>query len=220
MKIELRQTADGSPTLYSEYFDQHYHSVFGAKQESDKVFIELGLLPLFEKKDSIRIFEMGFGTGLNAWLTAKIALKNQKQIDYTGIEAYPIGIEMAAEIDKTLGTSSSPTRLIDLHTSPWQQAVAINDYFTLTKLNGRLEDYLPNSLFDLIYFDAFAPETQPELWTIDIFKQLNALLTTDGVLTTYCSKVAVQRNMKEAGFGVEKHPGPPHKREVIRAIKL
>lgn len=218
MKIELKQTADGSPTLYSEHFDQHYHSVFGAKQESDKVFIELGLLPLLEKKSSIRIVEMGFGTGLNAWLTANIAFKNKKHIDYTGIEAYPIGIEMAAEIDTLLG-SDTPTRLIELHTSPWQEAVAIHDFFTLTKRNEKLEDYLPNSLFDLIYFDAFAPETQPELWTTDVFKKLNALLAPDGVLTTYCSKVAVQRAMKAANFNVEKHPGPPHKREVIRAIK-
>lgn len=221
MAVRIKQTADGSPTLYSEQFDQHYHSVFGAKQESDRIFIDLGLLHVFSQKEGpIRIFEMGFGTGLNAWLTAAIAHNYQREIHYTAIEAYPVNNQTAAELSTHLPLFTPNFQFIDLHQSPWNIAVAFSPYFSLTKITGNLETFSTSTLFDLIYFDAFAPEVQPELWSVAIFKKMASMLLPNGTLTTYCSKSYVQRNMKESGFRVEKHVGPPHKREVIRAIKI
>ncbi|GAA4448608.1 tRNA (5-methylaminomethyl-2-thiouridine)(34)-methyltransferase MnmD [Nibrella saemangeumensis] len=223
MKTDSRivVTADGSHSVYHPVFAQHYHSIFGAWQESQRVFIELGLEEAFRRfDDDLFVFEMGFGTGLNALLTAREAGTRQRPVFYTAVEAYPLPMADAQQLnfDTLLGTNY----LSLLHEAPWDGLTEIHSYFTLTKRQGLLQDIatgdtLPGR-FHLVYYDAFAPEAQPELWTEDIFKQIAALLRPGGLLVTYCSKGYVQRNLKAAGFSVEKHPGPARKREVLRAV--
>ncbi|WP_420148088.1 tRNA (5-methylaminomethyl-2-thiouridine)(34)-methyltransferase MnmD [Spirosoma sp.] len=221
MKADVRLiiTADGSHTAINQVLDKTYHSIHGAWQESQRVFIELGLFHAFDKfnDSTLRIFEMGFGTGLNALLTAREAELRQRQIDYVAVEAYPFPVHEAylLNYDELLNTSY----LTNLHESVWNEPVAISPYFSLTKLDKKLQDLRTPERFHLIYYDAFAPTAQPELWSAEIFQQLADLLLPGGVLTTYCSKSEVQRNMRTAGLTVEKHPGPPHKREILRAIK-
>ncbi len=207
----LRTTADGSKTLYSEKFGQHYHSVFGAETESLEVFIQLGLLEATRKFKEINLFELGFGSGLNAQLSARFAQEKGILVKYTGIEAYPV---------EEAFTSSLPEETAALHALSWNEPHQINPWFRFRKIETFLEEFSSEERFNLVYFDAFAPESQPELWTVEVFEKMAGLMVEEGVLTTYCSKVSVQRNMREAGFKVEKHPGPPHKREVLRAVKM
>lgn len=217
--IHLMVTADGSHTAVNEAFDKPYHSIHGAYQESQCVYIELGLLPAFEKfpDSQLHIFEMGFGTGLNALLTAREAQANQHHVVYSAIDAYPMSIEQARQLnyDEFFDTAYLPV----LHESPWEEPIALNPYFTLIKHEGKLQDLQTTERFHVIYFDAFAPSAQPELWEPEIFSQLAHLLLPGGMLTTYCSKSYVQRNMRAAGLMVEKHNGPLHKRDVLRAVK-
>lgn len=214
MAPQIKETADGSPTLFSEHFQQHYHSIFGARQESDRVFIELGWDAARYKKTPIRIFELGFGTGLNALLTWQQADQLLVETHYTGLEAYPITLELAHQLQY-----GDKERLLTLHESPWDQWQVGSPYFSYRKVNEFWENYQDNEVYDLIYFDAFAPETQPELWTTEVFAKMAGLMAPGGILTTYCSKGVVQRSLKEVGLEVEKHKGPMRKREVIRAIK-
>ncbi len=221
MKADVRLivTADGSHTAVNQVLDKTYHSIHGAYQESQRVYIELGLLDGFEKfpNQPLAVFEMGFGTGLNALLTAHEAEVHRRSIQYIAIDAYPMALEDARQLNynKLLSTSY----LTDLHESPWNEPVNINPYFTLTKLEGSLQEVQVDERFHLIYYDAFAPTAQPELWEEPIFKKMANLLLPGGMLTTYCSKSYVQRNMRAAGLTVEKHPGPPHKRDILRAVK-
>ncbi|MCA0365504.1 MAG: tRNA (5-methylaminomethyl-2-thiouridine)(34)-methyltransferase MnmD [Bacteroidetes bacterium] len=208
--MEVKITDDGSITLFSEQFNQHYHSKFGAKTESDRVFLELGFTYTAEKFENIKIFEMGFGTGLNAWLSAVAAEKSKINTSYFGIEKYPVKSEIHEKF---------PVDLRLFHQSTWDEEVQINDFFVFKKQKISLEEVDLRNDFNLIYYDAFAPEAQPELWTEEVFKKLFDALVLGGILTTYCSKAYVQRNLKAAGFSIEKHLGPPHKREVLRAIK-
>ncbi|MCU0327258.1 MAG: tRNA (5-methylaminomethyl-2-thiouridine)(34)-methyltransferase MnmD [Spirosomaceae bacterium] len=210
-------TRDGSHTLFSKKFNQIYHSTFGAIQESRRVFVELGLEYATEHFNEIKIFEMGFGTGLNALMTAQIAQKRHIKIDYTTVEAYPIAIEIAQNLNYDGLINSND--LLKLHQQDWNTKETINQYFTLQKIKGELEKTIfDTNDFNLVYYDAFAPETQPELWTQEIFEKVASMMRSEGILTTYCSKGYVQRNLKAAGFRVEKHAGPVGKREVIRAI--
>lgn len=216
---QFKKTNDGSDTLYNANFRQYYHSIFGAKQETQRVFIELGLHYAFELFDEINILEIGFGTGLNAWATALECTEVPCQVNYTGLEPNPIKIEVI----NTLNNFSEKEALngytsTGLHALPWGERHVINNFFSFEKLACSLQDYQTPQQFNLIYYDAFAPISQPELWTVDIFKKVAELLTPGGILTTYCAKGFVQRNLKAAGFKVERHPGPPRKREVIRAI--
>ncbi len=221
MKAEIRLmvTADGSHTAINQALDKPYHSIHGAYQESQRVYIELGLLPAFEKfpHNELSIFEMGFGTGLNALMTAREADTHQRQVNYTAIDAYPMALEDARQLnyDDLFGTTYLPI----LHESPWNQPVTVSSTFMLTKLEGQLQDVCIDTRFHLIYYDAFAPTAQPELWEPEIFAQMATLLLPGGLLTTYCSRSYVQRNMRAAGLTVEKHNGPMHKRDVLRAIK-
>lgn len=207
----LRTSGDGSSTLYSEKFKQHYHSVFGAKTESEWIYIELGLFEAIRKFETVNIFELGFGTGLNAFLSSETALQNRVLINYTGIEAYPVSPHDAVKLNFDVS---------HLHNLSWNDIHQTNPYFKFRKVESFLEEFQPDDLYNLVYFDAFAPEAQPELWTSEVFEKMAGLLIPGGILTTYCSKVYVQRNMRSAGFSVEKCPGPPHKREVLRATKL
>ena len=241
----LVETGDGSHSLYVPDLDEQYHSRHGAVQESLHVFLKMGLEPRTENSreelepktnESLRILEIGFGTGLNAWLTA---LHSQEiQIEYTGIEAYPLTQEEASTLNyveqysQTLKEGThSPVSEKDLpkaaalftwlHETPWDAPSTHSDFpsFAVTKKHARIEHFDLEYQVHLVYFDAFAPEKQPELWTDTVFEKMFRLLAPGGTLVTYSAKGAVRRTMLAAGFEVEKVPGPPGKREMLRAKK-
>lgn len=216
-------TGDGSHSVRIPEMAVTYHSTHGAIQESLHVFIGAGLQHFLSRsvKKDIAIFEMGFGTGLNALLTLQAAALLPVGISYTAIDAFPLPADLFRPLNYSSlsGYEGLQTQFMDLHTSEWNTEVIIGNGFRLTKLETSLENYQPQQKFDIIYFDAFAPDIQPELWTAAGFKKLFALLEDGGVLTTYCSKSIVRKALAEAGFRVEKIPGPPHKREMVRAFK-
>ena len=218
---EIVITADGSVTIAVPELNVTYHSKHGAIQESMHVFIEAGLKPLLHQQETISIFEMGFGTGLNALLTLLEAAKHQQKINYQAVEAFPLEKEIVADLNYCgqLNQPELKPLFEQLHSSPWDQSVNLTSSFTLQKNDTTLFNLSTTQLFNLIYYDAFAPNAQPELWTVHAFTQLFNMITSGGVLVTYCSKGDVRRAMQAAGFTVEKIPGPPGKREMVRAIK-
>jgi tRNA U34 5-methylaminomethyl-2-thiouridine-forming methyltransferase MnmC len=214
-------TADGSTSVYHEQFDENYHSVHGALQESLHVFIEAGLRE-FRDKTSVSVFEMGFGTGLNALLTALEASGCNQRISYTAIEKYPLTDSVYDQMnfcDQIHHPACKPFYTSIVH-AEWNKPVQISQEFSLVKLSGDLSDLNYASAFDVIYFDAFAPSAQPELWSQQVFSSMYEALKPGGVLVTYCAKGEVKRNMKAAGFSVESLPGPKGKREMTRARKV
>jgi len=224
MKRELVTTSDGSHTLFIKELDEHYHSIHGALQESMHVFINAGLIEAEKKFDTINLLEIGFGTGLNCLLTY---FNHHKPIKYAGIEAFPVEESILGKLNYTewLNYRDSQNTFNNIHAAEWNKPVQLNADFELIKLDSKIEDIASTSLqiFDkpnLIFFDAFAPSAQPELWTKDIFEMLYKIMCNDGILVTYCAKGEVKRNMKAAGFKVEPLPGPKGKREMTRAIKL
>jgi tRNA U34 5-methylaminomethyl-2-thiouridine-forming methyltransferase MnmC len=215
---EIVITNDGSHTVYVNELDEHYHSVHGAITESQHVFIEAGLKQI--KDNHIRILEMGFGTGLNTLLTLTEATESDKSIYYTGIEKYPLekSITDSLNYEKIAGQGTKGILKL-IHDSPWYQEVLIRPGFILKKLKCDMQELDQIDEFDLVYFDAFAPEKQPELWTEDLFSRIFLSMRSDSILTTYSSKSMVRHNLETAGFRVEKIPGPPGKREMTRAFK-
>ena len=219
MHRQIILTKDGSPTI--EVPDMHvtYHSVHGAVQESMHVFIQTGLHFAKPSKEKIfRILEMGFGTGLNSLLSWKEAQENNWHIHYTALELFPLNKQEALSLNYATDPQTGEA-FTQMHGADWDQEVMIGPLFTLLKHHTSLQDYPGAEPFHLVYFDAFAPSAQPELWTVGIFEKLYRLLHPGGILVTYCSKGDVRRAMKSAGFLVEKVPGPPGKREIVRAIK-
>ena len=212
---EIVVTDDGSQTIVTGGI--HYHSTRGARQESEHVFIGAGLLPamdVFPHATPLYIYEMGFGTGLNALLTAQVAARRGKAVSYAASEAFPL----PAAIWKALHYGDP--LLYDLHRAEWDKTVSITPWFQLEKREEKLEEtLLPANAFHGIYFDAFAPDDRPELWTEAVFQNLFNTLVAGGILVTYCSKVVVRRAMEAAGFQVERIKGPPGKREMVRAWK-
>lgn len=220
--MKIVETSDGSHSLYSEQFGESYHSRHGAMTESMHVFIKHGIE--FSTQRPIRIFEVGFGTGLNAWLSWIYAEDHQIQVHYTGIELYPVPDQVAASLNHGSLIPAHTAKFKLLHTSKWEENITLSPLFTFCKKHQSLTELTKQALnnapdFDVIFFDAFAPDTQPELWTVDIFKYLFQTLAPGGCLVTYSSKSSVRRAMTEEGFQVEKLPGPPHKREMLRAVK-
>ncbi|MBK9328143.1 MAG: tRNA (5-methylaminomethyl-2-thiouridine)(34)-methyltransferase MnmD [Sphingobacteriales bacterium] len=224
MKPELVITKDGSASLYSIEFDEHYHSIHGALQESQHVFIQAGLLHKMKAdiSKSISILEIGFGTGLNALLTAIEAQDYQLRISYTAIERYPLELALYAQLNYGTILQNSTGELLfkTIYTSDWEMEMELSPGFALRKCKMNIEDIDFSNQFDLIYFDAFAPSAQPELWTKSVFDSMYAALKPGGILVTYCAKGEVKRTMKSAGFKVEPLPGPVGKREMTRAIKI
>ena len=210
-------TSDGSSTLFSPVFDQHYHSVHGAIQESMHVFIQAGLQALPQDLQEVRVFEMGFGTGLNALLTCMH--REGRSIHYVAIEAYPISPEQANELNyiSQLPSEETTTRFAPLHTAEWEQAVEIEAGFVLEKRQVELHAFSAEQGFDVIYFDAFAPTSQPDLWTDEVMEKMAGMLNPGGLFVTYSAKSSVRRGLQQAGLEVEKIPGPPGKREMLRA---
>jgi tRNA U34 5-methylaminomethyl-2-thiouridine-forming methyltransferase MnmC len=215
---ELVITEDGSHSIYVKALDEHYHSVYGAITESQHVFIEAGLKQC--KNSYIRILEMGFGTGLNALLTLAETNKSNISVYYIGIEKYPLESTMIESLNyESIIDPTWKGMLKLIHDSPWQEDVLIKPEFLLKKLQCDMYEMKLTNEFDLVYFDAFAPEKQPELWTEDLFRKIFQSMRSHSILTTYSSKGMVRRNLKAAGFRVEKIPGPPGKREMTRAYK-
>lgn len=217
---ELITTADGSHSLFVPALNEHYHSVHGAVQESLHVFLQQGFAAVAEKTP-LQILEIGFGTGLNAWLTL-LAAKG-REVVYTSLEAYPVEIAQATALNypQQQGAEGDATLFAALHQAAWNEAVPITPEFTLCKQHTTLEVFEAGSgVYDLIYFDAFAPRVQPELWTAEVFRKLFTASAAGAVLTTYCAKGEVRRNMQAAGFTVERLPGPPGKREMLRGKKV
>jgi tRNA U34 5-methylaminomethyl-2-thiouridine-forming methyltransferase MnmC len=214
-------TGDGSHTLYVPELNEHYHSTFGAVTESMHVFVKAGLDFLTGKKQ-LTVFEVGFGTGLNALLTCMAAIERKSNISYFAIENNPVDIDVARRLNYTsmLSPLHNPqTLFMAIHQAPWNKTSVIHPYFQVHKIHDNLISFLPDFTYDLIFFDAFAPEKRPEMWTPDIFNKLYLNLNSGGILTTYCVKGAVKRMLKDAGFVIEKLPGPPGKREMLRGVK-
>lgn len=219
MKREIITTADGSKTIQLVDWNEQYHSKHGAIQEAYHVFIKSGL-ELFENQN-VALLEIGFGTGLNAIITHLEALKLKLDIHYTGVEAYPISAEEIKELEYCAALDE-PTLVADfqkMHASPWGKDTVITESFTLHKQQKSFAEINEVNVFDLIYFDAFGARVQPELWTEAIFKIMFASLKKEGVLVTYSAKGSVRRAMQAVGFEVERLPGPPGKREMLRARK-
>jgi tRNA U34 5-methylaminomethyl-2-thiouridine-forming methyltransferase MnmC len=217
--VDVRVTEDGSQTVYSAGFNASYHSLKGAVTESNHVFIEAGLRFFSQQeKSKIRIFEMGFGTGLNVHLTSLFALKNNLVVDYTSIEAYPLPENIWSLLHYP-ETESQKDLFFFWHTLPWNLKTKCSDHFTLTKVFGKIEDYIPDVHFDIIYYDAFGPGTQPELWTDSIMEKMYNMLESGGILITYCAQGEFKRALKRNQFSVTSLPGPPGKREIVRAVK-
>lgn len=223
--MQIITTADGSHTLFSEQFNEIYHSRHGAVEESLHVFIKSGLDYVQSSRlneDGVSVFEVGLGTGLNALLTMLEADKRKIKIDYTAIELYPVDIDTIKALNYTqqLGYEYCFGPYHSLHLVRWSEMHQITLYFAFKKIQDSLFAYnLPSNTYHLIYFDAFAYTHQPEIWSVEIFKKMYDALAPNGILVTYSSKVVVQKAMKEAGFTIEKIPGPPGRREMVRAHK-
>jgi tRNA U34 5-methylaminomethyl-2-thiouridine-forming methyltransferase MnmC len=223
MKRELIVTADGSHSVSVPELNVAYHSVHGAIQESMHVFIKAGLIDseIFEYIGVHQVLEIGFGTGLNALLTLIEADKHKNRIYYTALEPYPLDEAMTNQLNycEQLNLPEYKSRFERMHEIDWEEMYEITEYFRLTKRKSSIQNFSSEDLFDIIYFDAFAPVAQSELWTKEIFDKMYTLLKSGGILVTYCSKGDVRRNMIAAGFTVEKLQGPARKREMLRARK-
>ncbi len=219
MKREIIQTLDGSTTIRIDEWDECYHSKHGAIQEAQHVFIKNGL-SLFQNR-TVSILEIGFGTGLNAFITLLEAKKMNQSIDYVGIEAYPISPDEVLQMNyvSELNATQESDIFTMMHESAWEEKIALREDFLLTKRKRFFQEIDDRGVFDLIYFDAFGYRVQPELWSTDIFKRMFTALKSNGVLVTYAARGVVKRSMLEVGFTVEKLAGPPGKREMFRATK-
>ena len=219
MKRNIIQTRDGSTTIHIEDWDECYHSRFGAIQEAQHVFIKKGL-SLFEN-ESVSILEIGFGTGLNAFITFLEYPKLNQNINYVGVEGYPVTIEEAGLMNYVAELNAENEKNVFdlLHQCKWEEGIELNKDFLFTKRNQFFADIKDKEKYDLIYFDAFGYDVQPELWSIEIFKIMFESLKNKGVLVTYAARGVIKRNMIEAGFTVEKLEGAPGKREMFRANK-
>ena len=213
-------TADGSKTLYMEAWNEHYHSIHGAIQEAYHVFIRSGLDEL--KASSVHILEIGFGTGLNALISYIEADRRQLMIDYLGVEAYPVPYDQALEMDYTQSLRQESYQAIfeKMHLVAWDKAHLLSPFFKFYKRKQKFEELEDKNKFDLIYFDAFGFRVQPELWSVTIFTKMYAAMKVGGILVTYAAKGEVRRTMQAVGFQVERLPGPPGKREMLRARKI
>lgn len=219
--IEVRITADGSTTLYRKDIDETYHSHHGALQEARHVFIQEGLA-LKAQQPKITILEIGLGTGLNALLSYLYAADHNLQIEYHGLEAFPLQEDILKHVNykKMILDDRVETAFEHLHRAPWNEKFQLSEHFEMLKLADELQRYTgQNGFFDIVYFDAFGPRAQEEMWDIKLLEKLRESLKTGGFLVTYCAKGSFKRNLKELGFVVENVPGPPGKREMTRAIK-
>jgi tRNA U34 5-methylaminomethyl-2-thiouridine-forming methyltransferase MnmC len=220
LKRQIIETKDGSSTIYLPEWNEHYHSKHGAVQESNHVFIEKGLSLFLNRQ--MAVLEIGFGTGLNCLMTFLEGEARKLQIEYVGVEAYPISLEEFSALNyiSMLKAEKCQADFNEMYHCKWEVKNEISKNFSLTKRKQLFQDIDDVDTFDLIYFDAFGARVQPELWTEVAFKKMYDALKKGGVLVTYSAKGSVRRAMQDVGFKVEKLPGPPGKREMLRAVKF
>ncbi|PLX22682.1 MAG: SAM-dependent methyltransferase [Marinilabiliales bacterium] len=217
-KLHIKSTEDNSHTIYSARFNENYHSMHGAIAESLHVFIKSGLN--YCQLKSIKIFEVGFGTGLNAFLTFLESAKKNLKIDYTSIELYPVDDSLIKALNYNTIISKDHTQIFNLfHSTEWNKKAVLSENFSLTKIKYDFNLHQFNDYYDLVYFDAFSPDTQPQMWSMENFTKTYQALNKKGILTTYSSKGLVKNNLRNAGFKVYRIPGPKGKRHILRAIK-
>lgn len=242
MKRKIITTADGSKTIRIEAWNEQYHSIHGAINEANHVFIKNGLHffchserghlerppadragsreVVSESPNPIAILEIGFGTGLNAFITLLEAQKLDVHVNYVGIEAYPVSADEISELNyPELISKEHEADFNRIHQVPWEDPIELNPHFAITKRQQLFEEIEIENAFDLIYFDAFGPRVQPQLWTETIFKSMFNALKPGGILVTYSAKGSVRRAMQSVGFTVERLEGPPGKRQMLRALK-
>lgn len=219
-KQELLKTNDGSLTIYLPEWNESYHSKHGAIQEAYHVFIRNGL-DFFSDKKEVSILEIGFGTGLNAFITLLESENRNQKIDYTAIEAFPVSEKFYNQLNypEQLSVTDRQNDFLKLHLLEWENKHNISDSFSLQKKQLRFEEICFEDCFDLIYFDAFGYRVQPELWSLDIFRRTYRALKNKGILTTYACRSLITRNLKESGFEVKKVNGAIGKREMTLAFK-
>jgi tRNA U34 5-methylaminomethyl-2-thiouridine-forming methyltransferase MnmC len=216
-KTEIIETADGSHSLFNEELQETYHSRHGAVQESLHVYLNEGLSKILDTvSGDIHLLEVGFGTGLNALLTLREAVKTQRKIIYTSLEPYPLADDLWQSLN--YGKLLERQDVFEaLHQAPWNLKQSISPYFELTKLEQSIQNVnLPPHEFHLVYFDAFAPGKQPEMWRPEVFAKLARSMKPGSVLVTYCAKGQVKRDLKASGFKIESLPGPTGKREMVK----
>lgn len=220
LKKQIIKTQDGSNTIFIPEFDETYHSRHGAIQESLHVFVSSGLKFKTELND-INVLEIGFGTGLNTLLTFIHSEETKKNIKYTSVEAYPLKWNLVSQLNyiDIIFNGKYFAVFEEIHKCLWESFSVLSSNFMLRKQNIKLQNVLFESEFDVIYFDAFAPRVQSELWTEHIFTSMYMALKPGGVLVTYCAKGSVKRTLKSVGFDLQSIPGPPGRREMSRAIK-
>lgn len=221
---KIVKTNDGTDTIYLPDLDEHYHSTHGARQESEHVYLKCGLdyyvkRNISDKKKQIQILEIGFGTGLNALLTCMYAQQHKIPINYITLEPFPLKKEYINQLNFNLNQYEA-TIFKNIHHVKWNKKNTLNEYFSITKWKLKLEDFKPSNLFNIIYFDAFAPSKQKNIWSPGNFSTLYNVLTNEsGILTTYCAQGQFKRTAKNIGFSIELIDGPPGKREMIRLTK-
>lgn len=223
MERKIIITDDGSTTIHLPEWDEQYHSKFGALQEARHVFIQMGLFKVLEREElsEISILEIGFGTGLNALVTWQEANKKEVLVDYTGVEAYPVSSEEVEHLNfpGMLEEPEAASVFEKMHKSAWEIPQPVSEFFNLAKQQKYFQEINDVNKYDLIYFDAFGAGIQPDLWTEEIFEKMYKAIRNNGVLVTYAAKGSVRRAMLQVGFLVERLPGPPGKREMLRATK-
>ncbi len=224
MQRIIVKTSDGSHSLFIKELNEHYHSIHGAIQESEHVYINAGLRQFISTKEtsvSLNILEIGLGTGLNALLTLIQSERFDTNIYYTAIEAYPLELVLIEQLNylTLLNAQHYANIFNEIHICEWNKSVKLTDRFTINKKHTTLQKASIEGEYDIVYFDAFGPRVQPEMWTEDVFKKLYTVIKFNGCLVTYCAKGEVKRILKKVGFIVEPLPGPPGKREIVRAWK-
>lgn len=222
LKREIITTADGSSSLHIPEWNEQYHSKHGAIQESNHVFVESGLnyFITHQTQDELNIIEAGFGTGLNALITAIWANDHQQKVNYLSLEAYPVLAEEISKLNFTEQLGKNRANLFtDIHTSEWEKEINITPFFKLTKQQKYFQDLELNKWGHLVFYDAFGPRVQPHLWETEVLSKFYHALKKGGIFTTYCAKGQVRRDLQSLGFNMERIPGPPGKREMLRGIK-
>lgn len=224
--VELITTDDGSHSLYVPELNETYHSFHGAIQESEHVFIKMGLdAHLSDRPDyeTIHVLEVGLGTGLNALLTAQWAFEHKKNVQMTSLEAYPINSQLAEQLNysKMLNNDLADTWFKDIHEGVWNENNKIHEWFDIKKIESKLEDYrLQDGEYNIVFYDAFAPNKQAELWEIDVLRKVFNSQSFKGLFVTYCAKGQLKRDLRDLGYHVETLAGPPGKKEMVRGRVL
>lgn len=220
-ELRLIQTEDGSHSLYVPDLNETYHSFHGARQESMHVFIKNGLnnwFLHFPEAGACRVLEVGFGTGLNALLAAQYAQSHGKTIHFTSLEPFPVPMEIVRQLN--YAEAADQQLFLKLHEVAWEESQKIHDLFYLNKLGQGLEEVnFPDQSFDVVFFDAFAPNKQAALWTLPMLEKISLSMRSNGILSTYCAQGQFRRDLQSAGLEVSKVPGPPGKKEMTIGVK-